>query len=69
MTQYLTQKELAHRWRMSPRTLERWRWLKVGCPYVKIGGRCLYPLESVVAFESGSVRNEAHARSDNVARR
>jgi hypothetical protein len=48
---FLQQKELAHRWRISPRTLERWRWLKTGPSYVKLGSKVLYSLEDVEAFE------------------
>jgi hypothetical protein len=33
---YLTQAELARRWRISPRTLERWRWKKTGPCYTKL---------------------------------
>lgn len=48
---HLTQVELAQRWRISPRTLERWRWLGQGPRYLKIGGRVVYRLEDVEAFE------------------
>lgn len=50
--QHLTQIELARRWRISPRTLERWRWLGQGPRYLKIGGRVVYRLEDVEAFEN-----------------
>ena len=30
MVKHLNQIELSRRWRLSPRTLERWRWLKQG---------------------------------------
>ena len=30
--------ELAKRWDISPRTLERWRWLGEGPPFLKLGG-------------------------------
>lgn len=49
---HLNQIELAQRWRISPRTLERWRWLDQGPHYLKIGGRIVYRLEDVEAFES-----------------
>src|SRR5215213_3048775 len=48
---HLTQLDLARRWRISPRTLERWRWLRQGPCYLKIGGRVAYCLEDVLAFE------------------
>ncbi len=48
---HLTQHELAQRWRISPRTLERWRWLQEGPQFLKIGGRVVYRLEDVEAYE------------------
>ena len=50
--QHLNQIELARRWRISPRTLERWRWLRQGPHYLKIGDRVVYRLEDVQAFEA-----------------
>ena len=38
----LTQKELARRWTISHRTLERWRWAGEGPAYMKLGGRVVY---------------------------
>lgn len=49
---HLNQTELSRRWRISPRTLERWRWLNVGPRYIKIGGRVVYRLEDIEAFEA-----------------
>jgi hypothetical protein len=49
---HLTQQELARRWSVSPRTLERWRWLKQGPDYLKIGGRVVYRREDVELFEA-----------------
>jgi hypothetical protein len=48
---HLTQADLAHRWRISERTLERWRWRKTGPCYVKLGGRVVYRLKEVLEFE------------------
>lgn len=39
----MTQKELADRWTISHRTLERWRWAGEGPAYMKLGGRVVYP--------------------------
>ena len=39
---YLTQAALAKRWKVSPRTLERWRWLGRGPQYMKVGGKVRY---------------------------
>lgn len=54
---HLHQVELARRWRISPRTLERWRWLKEGPPYLKIGGRVVYRVQDVEAFEAAKSKN------------
>ncbi|KQU57498.1 hypothetical protein ASG67_17240 [Sphingomonas sp. Leaf339] len=53
---HLHQVELARRWKLSPRTLERWRWLGQGPQHMKIGGRVVYRLEDIEAFEAQSVR-------------
>ena len=53
---HLNQIELSRRWSLSPRTLERWRWLGQGCRYMKIGGRVVYPLAEVEAFEAAVAR-------------
>lgn len=47
----LNQTALAARWKISPRTLERWRWLGEGLQYLKIGGRVIYRMENVEAYE------------------
>ena len=51
-TSHLNQIELSRRWKLSHRTLERWRWLNKGPPYLKIGGRVVYELAAIEAFES-----------------
>lgn len=53
---HLNQVQLARRWSLSPRTLERWRWLDQGPAYLKVGGRVVYRLTDVEAFE----RDAAH---------
>jgi hypothetical protein len=53
---HINQVQLARRWSLSPRTLERWRWRDQGPAYLKLGGRVLYRLEDIEAFERGSVR-------------
>jgi hypothetical protein len=52
----LHQAELAHRWRISPRTLERWRWLGQGPAYLKLGGSVAYRLDNVLAYEAAQRR-------------
>ena len=48
---YLTQEEVAARFRVSPRTLERWRRQKIGPAWVRLPGRVLYHLEDVRDYE------------------
>jgi hypothetical protein len=49
---HLTQLDLARRWRMSPRTLERWRYQQVGPSYLKMEGHVIYTAEDVCAYEA-----------------
>ena len=53
---HFSQAELAFRWRISPRTLERWRWSKTDPVFLKIGRRVIYRLEDIEAFEIASIR-------------
>jgi hypothetical protein len=56
---HLNQELLARRWSLSPRTLERWRWLGQGPRFNKLGGRVLYRLADVEAFEAAQLRRHA----------
>jgi len=47
----LRERELATRWGASPRTLQRWRAERYGPPFLRLGGRILYRLTDVMAFE------------------
>jgi len=60
--QFIDQKQLARRWAMSPRTLERWRWLRQGPVYFKLGGKVVYRLADIEGFERDHVR-DPHAKS------
>jgi hypothetical protein len=52
---HLNQVQLSRRWTLSPRTLERWRWLKTGPRYLKIGGRVVYRLKDVEDYETNQL--------------
>jgi hypothetical protein len=65
---HLHQIELADRWRISPRTLERWRWLQQGPAYLKIGGRVAYRLEDVEAYEAAQWRDGSVASHPDLGR-
>lgn len=58
---FINQIELARRWCISPRTLERWRWLGEGLPFIKLGGRVVYRLSDIEAYEKAQIR---HSTSD-----
>ncbi len=51
----LNQTELAARWKISPRTLERWRWTGDGPRFLKIGGRVIYRIEDVESFKRAAL--------------
>jgi hypothetical protein len=57
---HLNQHDLANRWRMSVRTLERWRSQRQGPPFLRLGGRIVYALSDIEAFEQAQ-RQETSA--------
>ena len=61
---HLNQINLADRWNISHRTLERWRWTGEGPQFVKLGGRVVYRLEDVEAFERDQVRASTSAKPE-----
>ena len=54
---HFNQAELAFRRRISPRTLERWRWSKTEPVFLKIGGQVIYRLEDIEAFKKASIKH------------
>ena len=61
---HLNQVELSRRWSISPRTLERWRWLGQGPQYLKIGGRVVYCLRDIEAYEAQQIRTSTTSVAD-----
>jgi hypothetical protein len=53
---HLNQRDVAQRWSISPRTLERWRWIGQGPRFLKVGGRVVYRLEDIEAYEAEQLR-------------
>ena len=51
---WLTQEELAERWRKSPRTLANYRAQGKGPAYSKMGGKVLYDLQVIEQEETKS---------------
>ena len=56
---HLNQIELARRWRMSPRSLEANRSLGLPPKFLKIGGRVVYRLTDIEAYEAAQLREKA----------
>jgi hypothetical protein len=46
-----TETELARRWNVSIKTLQRWRSEERGPPYIKLSKAVRYPVEEIVAYE------------------
>lgn len=53
---FLTSSELAHRWRLTPKTLDKWRCAGKSPPYEKIGSRILYKMDEIEEFERNALR-------------
>ena len=59
----LNENELAQRWGISPKTLQRWRSEGRGPRYLKLSKRVSYPLESVIDFERCALQESTSARA------
>ena len=59
---HLNQIELSRRWGFSPRTLEGWRFFGKGPAFIKAGGKVLYRLEDIEAFEAKQLRQRTPRR-------
>jgi hypothetical protein len=64
MQHHISQYDLAARWHLSPRTLERWRWTGQGPRFLKLGGRVVYRVEDLVAWETARLRESTGASPD-----
>ena len=64
-TPFLTPRQLTDRWRgaITTGTLANWRSKGLGPNYVKLGGRVVYQLDQVEAWEAQNMR----AANDNTA--
>ena len=58
---HLRQAEVAQRWCVSHRTLERWRWTGQGPRFLKVGGRVVYRVEDIEAYESRAAAHQHFA--------
>ena len=48
---FLDTKQLAQRWRRSPRTIEGWRAKKVGPDYFNLNGKIVYDIDEIIKAE------------------
>ena len=56
---FLDTKQLAQRWRRSPRTVEGWRARKIGPDYLDLNGKIVYDLDEIIrAGEEARVSHE-----------
>lgn len=58
---FMDQLQLARRWKLSHRTLERWRWIGEGPSYTKLGKRVVYRITDVEKFEADGFRQVIQA--------
>ena len=49
---HLSPRELAERWGVKPRTLERWRTMGHGPQFLRLGGRVAYRQADIEAYEA-----------------
>lgn len=60
-SQHLNQYQLSKRWNVSQSTLERWRFLRRGPKFLKIGARVVYRLSDIEAYEADNIRQGTNA--------
>lgn len=56
MPKFLTEEQLAERWVISPKALQKWRLTGEGPIFVKIGSRVRYSIDEIEKFEACAVR-------------
>ncbi|MEF2253029.1 MerR family transcriptional regulator [Ralstonia solanacearum] len=59
----LVESELAARWRLSVKTLRRWRQDQLGPVFCKFGARVTYLISDIEAFERRVSRNSTSVRA------
>lgn len=55
-TIFITSKEVAIRWKLTPETMKKWRCAGKSPPYRKLGKRILYKIEEIERFEDKALR-------------
>jgi len=62
----LSETELAVRWGMSPKTLQRWRTTKQGPEYLKLGKKVQYSMAVIEQYENQARTNVAFEGADEI---
>ena len=63
----INENELAQRWGVSPKTLQRWRSEGRGPRYLKLSKRVTYPLDEIFIFEERALHESTWERGSDVA--
>lgn len=63
----INENELATRWDVSPKTLQRWRSEGRGPRYLKLSKRVTYPLDEIFLFEERPLHEATWERGSDVA--
>lgn len=62
----LNETELAERWGISPKTLQRWRCEGKGPRFLKLSKRVIYPLDEIEAYEHGALYESTWQKASDV---
>ena len=62
----MNENELATRWNISPKTLQRWRSEGRGPRFMKMSKRVVYPIDEVFDFESKALRAATWEQTSDV---
>jgi hypothetical protein len=63
---YFTEVELALRWDLSPKTLQRWRTDGRGPHFLKFSKCVRYPIDEIMVFENKSMRDSTSSRPSDI---
>lgn len=50
LSDYITREQLAEELKVTTRTLDKWAWMRSGPKKIKIGARCYYKRQDVLAW-------------------
>lgn len=66
MSTTLSETQLAARWGMSPKTLQRWRTTKQGPEYLKLGKKVQYSMAAIEQYENQARTNVAFEGANEI---